>query len=262
MPDTGDSELVIRFLNDLAAGSYRHMNPPPFRPHHRFLTNRVVFKLHELEHLIGRIATECRGQVVYLLRHPIPTTLSRHVFPRLESFLASRYYDALIDDAARLKEIKAIGAKGSHLERGAVSWCYENVIPLRHRDFEGLFVAYEELVLNPAPSCDLLITHLGFRDRAAMLRSFSQPAVNIEMSSKETQTAMNDADERRRRRYLVSKWRSKVTPADMAAVTAIMELFRLDVYRGEQDLPHERYLHFADTPALIAEEALAQGTRP
>ena len=81
MPETGDPERVIRYLNALATGEYRFMNPAPFRPHHRWFTHRIVFKIHELEHLIGRIALECHGQVVYLLRHPIPTTQSRRVLP-------------------------------------------------------------------------------------------------------------------------------------------------------------------------------------
>lgn len=251
MPGTGDSNRIVRYLNGLAQGEYRFMNPPPFRPHHRWLTNRIVFKIHEIEHLIGRIARECRGQVVYLLRHPIPTTVSRRVFPRLELFLASDYYDRLIGDGPELRELKRIGATGSHLQRGTVSWCYENLIPLKHADFDGLFVTYEELALNPDRSCDLLMERLSLPDRGAMLRAFGQPSTNIAMSSVETRAMMTEADEQRRRRYLVTKWQAKVSAEDAAQVSAIMALFGLDVYTGEGLLPHPRYLHFEDTPALL-----------
>lgn len=257
MPDTGDPDRVVRFLNTLTAGGYRFMNPAPFRPHHRWFTNRIVFKIHELEHLIGRIARECHGQVVYLLRHPIPTSLSRRVFPRLDLFLASPYYDRVIGEGPALREIKRIGAGGSHLQRGTVSWCYENLIPLRHADFDGLFVTYEEMALNPARSCDLLLERLSLPDREAMLDAFHRPSTNISMSSAETRSMITEADEQKRRRYLVAKWQAKVTPAEAAQVSAILGLFGLDVYSGDRLLSHPRYLHFSDTPALVSESPWA-----
>lgn len=251
MPEQTSAAEITDYLNALRDGRYPHMNPPPFRSGHRFFTDRIVFKIHELEHLIGDIAHGCRGQIVYLLRHPIPTTLSRKVFPRLDLFMASPYYDRLIEDAARLKEIKRIGRTGSHLQRGTVSWCYENVVPLRRPDFDGLFVAYEEMTLNPVRSCDLLLAFLHFRDREAMLGAFGRASSNIAMSPKETQSMMKDSDAQRRRHYLVTKWQAQVSPADAADVTAIMTLFGLDAYSGEAALPHPRYLHFDDTASLL-----------
>jgi hypothetical protein len=248
MPETADTERIVGYLNGLVDGQHRHMNPPPFRPHHRLLTNRIVFKIHELEHLIGTIARRCRGQVVYLLRHPVPTTLSRQVFPRLELLLRSAYYNEAIPDQSRVREIRRLGESGSHLQRGIVSWCYENVTALRQADFDGLFITYEEMVLNPVRSCGLLIERLRLGDRDAMLRAFDEPSTNINMSTDETQNMMNDADARRRRVFLVSKWQNRVTPRDLADASMILDLFGLDCYTGDALLPHRRYLHFEDTP--------------
>jgi hypothetical protein len=228
------------------------MNPPPFRPHHRLLTDRIVFKIHEMEHLIGRIARECNGQVVYLLRHPISTTLSRAVFPRLDLFLASKYYADVIGDGPRLRDIRRLGAEGTRLQKGVVSWCFENVIPLQRRDFEGLFVTYEELLLNPSRSCDLFLKALQFDDRDKMMQAFSTPAANISMSSPETLQQMAKQDPLERAASLISRWQGKVTPEDRAAVTEIMELFGLNVYTGADVLPHKSYLHFDDTATLLA----------
>jgi hypothetical protein len=252
MADTDDPDRVVKFLNDLAAGEYPFMNPPPFRPHHRLLTDRIVFKIHEMEHLIGRIARECNGQVVYLLRHPISTTLSRAVFPRLDLFLASKYYADVIGDGPRLRDIRRLGAEGTRLQKGVVSWCFENVIPLQRRDFEGLFVTYEELLLNPSRSCDLFLKALQFDDRDKMMQAFSTPAANISMSSPETLQQMAKQDPLERAASLISRWQGKVTPEDRAAVTEIMELFGLNVYTGADVLPHKSYLHFDDTATLLA----------
>jgi hypothetical protein len=251
MPDSGDPDRIIRYLNDLAAGKYAFMNPRPLRPNHRVFTNRIVFKVHELEHLMGRIARDCNGQIVLLLRHPIPTTLSRKVLPRMEEFLESRYYSDLIGSAARLNEIRQIAATGDHLQRGTINWCYNNLVPLRFPDFDGLTLTYEELALNPVASAGLLMDRLKFDDRDAMLAAFGRPSHNINMSSAETRQIMNDADERRRRLYLVNKWQSKVSAAEKASVSAIMDLFGIDAYSGDRVLPHARYLHFADTARLV-----------
>ncbi len=253
MPDTNDVERIVTYLKDLERGKYGPLNPPPFRPYHRFFTNRIVFKIHELEHMIGTIAARCNAQVLYLLRHPIPTTLSRKVFPRLDLFLESAYYRELIGDGPRLREIVRLGRNGSHLQRGTVSWCYENLIPLRHADFDGLFATYEELSLNPVGSCDLLLQWMGGTDREAMLRAFGEPSANITMSSAETQSMMNDADERRRRTYLVTKWLDKVTPAQMAEVSEILHLFELDAfYTGQDPLPHQ-HVHLPSTRERLQE---------
>ena len=253
MPETGDAQAIIGFLNGLTVGDHPHMNPPPFRPHHRLMTHRIVFKIHELEHLIGRIARECGGQVVYLLRHPIPTTLSRTQLPRLELFLNSPYYDRLIGDGQALRAIKHLGNTGSRLQKGIVSWCYENFIPLKHADFDGLIVSYEELVLNPVRSCDLFLDRLQFDDRPAMLAAFGTAAANISMSSDDTFKVMTNTDQRVRATGLVSRWVQKVSAEERRQVTEVMDLFGLDVYSGECVLPHHRYLHFEDTRSVLAQ---------
>ena len=125
----------------------------------RLLTNRIVFKIHELEHLIGTIARRCRGQVVYLLRHPVPTTLSRQVFPRLELLMRSAFYNEAIPDQSRVREIRRLGESGSHLQRGIVSWCYENVTALRQAaerrgldDFSPLWAGQHLSGCRPEPA--------------------------------------------------------------------------------------------------------------
>ena len=210
-----------------------------------------MFKIHELKHLICAIARRCNATILYLLRHPIPTTLSRTALPQLDLFLQSPYYANLIGDPAAVKEIRSAGAGGTVFQRGVVSWCYENVVPLRFPDFDGLFVTYEELVLNPLRSCDLLMRRLTLTDREAMLRAFAQPANNLSLSSAKTQSIMQDADERRRQAHLVTKWKDSISPRDEAAAAAILEMFELDAYRADRVLAARPLLHFADTEQVL-----------
>ena len=71
---------------------HKIMNPPPFRRNYNFITTRVIFKIHAIEHLINIIKDELDAQIVFLLRHPIATTISRYELPRLEYFVESEYF--------------------------------------------------------------------------------------------------------------------------------------------------------------------------
>ena len=91
-PENCDHDKVIGFLEALKHNRYRFLNPAPFRKFYRPITRRIVFKIHELEHMIDEIATRCDCHILYLIRHPIPNSLSRSVVPRLEYFLKSDFY--------------------------------------------------------------------------------------------------------------------------------------------------------------------------
>ena len=258
MPGTGDPARVIRFLQELGTGKYGALNPAPFRPYHRLFTERIVFKMHELEHMMGEVARACSAVILFLLRHPVPTSQSRKVFPRLHLYPVSPYYDQLIDDPSRRREIAGLAESGTHLQRGVVAWCYQNLVPLKKPDFDGLVVTYEELVLNPVKSRDLLCDRYAFPDRDGMLLAFERPSSNIEMSNSRTLEMMNDADARARRVKLVTKWKGTITPDEERQVSHIMDLFDLDVYDGTSPLAAARYLHFADTPSLLGAPAAAR----
>ena len=107
-------------------------------------------------------------------------------------------------------------------------------------------------MLNSSRAARLLADELRFTDPGAMLRAFNQPSTNISMSSAETRSMMQASDEQRRQGYLVSKWRAKISPADEHDVEAILKLFGIDDYRADAVLPHRRWLHFSDTPDLLA----------
>jgi hypothetical protein len=252
MPGTGDTDLIIGFLRDLQAGRRGHMNPTPFQRNHRFFTHRALFKIHEIEHLMSEVEQRCNISLVYLLRHPIATSISRHTLPRLDLFLSSPYYSELLGNAALLAEVRTLASRGSPLQRAVVSWCYENLIALTQPGQGWLFVTYEELVLNPVRSCELLLSRLDLPDRHAMLSAFERPAANITMSHAETLEAMGSPDARQRRYKLVTKWMNQISERDIADAAQVLSMFRVDAYRASSPLPAPRYLHFDNTPHLLS----------
>lgn len=251
MPDAGRETDLIRFIQELQNNRHRFMNPAPFRRHHRFRTDRIVFKIHGLEHLINDIKSSCNGQIVFLLRHPIPTTLSRHVFPRLDHFIASCHYQRNYLDENQMREIRRIHCGGDHFQRGVLSWCFENIIPLRHADtHDWMIVTYEELLLNPEKLCQSMAQRLALPRVDLMLRAIDTPAANIKMSKQDTHAILKDQDEQKRRHALLAKWQDKIGPAEEKKCFEILELFGLDVYRAGRLVAHDRYLHFSDTAKL------------
>lgn len=263
MPGTCDTERVFQYLRDLEGARFRFMNPPPLHKNHRFFTDRIVFKVHELDHMINDIEQR-GGQVLYLLRHPIPTTISRAVYPRLQAYVASPYYRDNYLSAAQHAEIARVVEKGSKLQQGMVSWCFENLVPLKYADTRGwLTITYEEILLNSRRSCQLMLDRLQLGDLDAMLAAVGEPASNIGMSDPTTRDLLRQSDEAARKLGMVKKWKAKVTPAEERQAFDIMELFELDAYCCDRLVAHDRYLHFKDTvdkleprePTRLAEPA-------
>lgn len=200
---------------------------------------------------MSRIAHECGGQLIYLLRHPVANSISRTVQPRLDLFLGSPYYSQLVEDSANIKDIRTQAARGTTLQRAVISWCFENLVGLKSPDNAGLLLTYEELVLNPEKSCDLLIRLLQLKDRASMLASFERPAINIRISRAETIETMRSPNALQRRIRLVSKWQQMVSPQQCREAQQVLDLFGIDAYTATDVLATNRYLRFPDTPSLL-----------
>jgi len=253
MPDGRRGEDILQFFLDLQKNRYGFLNPAPFRRNYRPITNRNVFKLHALEHMINELKDRCHGQVVFLLRHPIPTTLSRYEFPRLDRFLLSCYHRSEYLDDHQVNEAWNLYCKGSKLQRGILSWCFENFIPLRHSDQKDwLVLTYEELLLNPEKLCQTIATSLDLPRVDLMLRAVNTPAANIKMSKQDTFAILNERDEQIRRRNLVTKWKLKVTENEEQSCFDILSLFGLDTYQFQRAIAHDRYLHYPDTVKLLS----------
>ena len=251
-PEGCDPYKIISYLKALENNQYGHLNAAPFQKNHRWRTNRIVFKIHELEHLITQIAEQCNMQVLYLLRHPIPTSLSRYIAPRLNLFLNSPYYKEHYLSESQLQAIKAVYQNGKKLDQLIIAWCFENLIPLKYTDTQNwVTISYEELLLNPRKTCELLKEKLDLDDLDALLASVGIPSTNIGMSKDETHTIMRDSNKENRNKRLVTKWKSKITMEEEKKIFEILDIFELDVYQYNRFIPNDRYLNFEDTVRFL-----------
>jgi len=252
MPDSAQEEKIFQHIRNLEKNKIRYMNPPPFRKNHRFFTSRIVYKIHEIEHLITEIKDELDGNILILIRHPLANTISRNVFPRLDYFINSNYYREKYLSDFQINEITKIVANGTNLQKGIVSWCYENLIPLQYSNKpDCAFVTYEELLLNSEKTCKLMQDKLDLPDLKSMLSSVGAPAMNIMMSNKDTLDIINNQDAINKKQRLVKKWKSKVSEEEERAAFDILDLFKIDIYEYDRYIATDKYLNFTSTNNLL-----------
>ncbi len=244
MPEAEREEDIIQYLRELSNNKIGVMNPTPFRKYWNFYTKRIVFKIHELEHLINPIKEKCNGQILYLLRHPIPTSLSRNVLPRLDLYLNSDFYTKKYLTPEKFIRIKNICETGSKLEQGVIAWCLENILPLKYSDTsDWLFVTYEELLLKPYTVCHVMADKLELEREDLMLKAVDVPSVNIDMSGTHTKKILQDRDTERRRIKMFTKWKNTINDGEEERCFEIMDLFKIDAYTYNNYFANARYLH-------------------
>ncbi len=207
----------------------------PYR--YRLVTNRIVFKIiHGCSNRINWFRDTFHGRVVYLLRHPIPTSLSRNYYPGLRAFVTSNYQNHFTRE--QLAYAWKIMETGSKLERGVLAWCLQNAVPLRQATDDWCIVSYEQLVIEPTPVMYQLAEKLALPEPERMLENISVPSVSNKYSDTESQSLVRQKSQRWQ---LVDKWRKKVSQTEEERAMEILHYFDLDVYQAHRVVPTERY---------------------
>ncbi len=218
----------------------------PTRPTFHFTTDRRVLKIVNATALAEWLDDQRLGfDMVYLLRHPVPTVISMaaSVMLRAEANLrhegfVTRY---LTGEQVRLGWDLLRG--GSVLQRFALDWCLDSIVPFRAvtdggRDWTVL--TYEELSLSPRPTVALLTRRLGLAEPDRMLKQMQVPSQSTAQGRLES-IATEDARQR------VSRWRDKVDPHDVRAIHEVVDHFGIDAYGPDSAIARPQWLHFAQT---------------
>lgn len=241
-----NSETVLHNYKVLQNSYIKGRNPMPLElkrwktgllsKEYRFLSNRIVFKiLHAFEDKIDWIKDNFDGQILYLIRHPIPVSLSRTVAPRINTFLDSDYSNHFSSDI--LKESKKILKKGDLLERKVLSWCFQNAVPLKNLKKSWTLLTFEELKTEP----EKVINHLSYR---LNLKSKDAIKKNINITSKTMGINKKDFD------YLntdvskngIDKWRNQISVDKEKILMDIVNLFGIDIYSFGENMADKKYL--------------------
>lgn len=246
MPGKNDDQ-ILSFLKKLEDNKIKVMNPPPFRRNYKFVTNRIIYKIHAIEHLVKKVQSELNGHIILLLRHPIANTISRNQLPRLKIFVEStKIRDKYLNEDQK-NYSDSLMAKGNFFEMGILAWCLQNMILLSHKDKKKwTIITYEELLLNSEKSCLLFAETLKLPNISKMIKSVGIPAQNITISDKSTIEIMHSSKLDKNKK-LISKWKSKVSKQQINKAFEIINKFGLDIYSKDSFIANSKFLNFDDT---------------
>jgi hypothetical protein len=226
----------IRYLFDCRYSS-RFKHPMKLK-HYRPLTHRLVLKINTAcEDRINWCRDNFNSRIVYLIRHPIAVSLSRSYCPRLEAFIDSDYRRHFTTEQIRYAE-KIIG-HGGKLEQGVLSWCFQNMVPLKHRTPDWCIVTYEQLVSEPDTVIDHMANLLHLPDRGRMKTHLLVPSNSSKKSDQQTQRMLKNRVDDSKNHWLIEKWREKVSPEEERNLMEIVESFGIDAYRFGSVLPSD-----------------------
>ena len=225
-----------RYFRGICEGRVRFTNPNPLRGHYRPVTHRIVFKeIHGCADRINWFRDTFNARVAFLLRHPIAVAISSEQFPLLDAFLGTAYRDHFSHE--QLVFADRIAMSGSPLDRGVLSWCLQNSVPLREATDDWAVVTYEQLVVDPEPAIQELADKLELPAPDRIREALTVPSVNVTIkSSEETQRLLYETPSERRP-DLVNKWRRKVDADEEARAMEIVSRFELDLYRRGDVFP-------------------------
>lgn len=237
--ESGSTPTLERYFRQICEGRVRFANPSPLRGHYRPVTHRIVFKeIHGCADRIDWFGDTFNAHIAYLIRHPIAVSISSERFPLLEAFLHTVYRDHFSREQLALAD--RIARTGSPIERGVLSWCLQNSVPLREAREDWAVVTYEQLVVDPQPVIDELAVKLELPAPQRMRDALTVPSVNVKIkSTEETQHLLYDTGIERRP-DLVDKWRRTVDESHEARAMEILGAFDLDVYTRGDVFPAER----------------------
>jgi hypothetical protein len=232
------SEALYRYFKAICEGRLHFLNQSPLHGNYRLITHRIVFKIiHGGEDRINWFRDSFNGQVVYLLRHPVAVSLSRKGYPRLEAFLSSDYSNHFTGD--QLRRARKILDSGTRLERGVLSWCFENAVPLREATGDWAMLSYEQLVQDPHPIIKYLADKLELPKPARIMNRLAIPSGSHWKSDMTTKAILRQGTERRS--MLVQKWRKQLAQPEARRAMEILQWFELDVYDSDDVLPRTRF---------------------
>lgn len=215
-----------------------------------FRTNRRVLKL-----LSAPIAEEIDAlglgyHAVYFMRHPIPTALSMMKSART----SLRVPGGHLADASFVRnhlgpDLEARSRQfleaGSDLQRWVLDWCLTNLRPLRAIRAGAvdhwLVLTYEELLLAPESTVNLLARRLDLRAPERLLARIQTPSASTDPGRV---SALRASDARTR----VLGWRSKVGAEDERGTFDVLDALGLDPYEYGRPVARRPYLH---SPAAV-----------
>jgi hypothetical protein len=209
------------------------------------LKNRTILKIHNATSLLDWCAQRFGVFTIYLVRHPIPQALSvlrNNWTITANAYLSDPVFSGKYLSPQQQNTGRVTMEKGTPLEKAVLNWVLESIYALKYAARVDLTLTYEELVLYPTQTINLLAQTVGLMNVSEMLERVNTPSRTRQLSDSET----NEAIKRDNKEYLVGKWVSKVDKAARDRIGDILNTFEITEYNSDGFMPCERLCHFAN----------------
>lgn len=214
-----------------------------FRGDYNLFTNRYVVKILNANALIGWFSNNFDVQIIYLIRHPIPTALSiikRNWNSAVDAYLNNEYYKKNYLNDDQIVFAKKIKKNGTELQIYVLEWCLENLVPLRllkQYDKQWIILSYEELIINYELVINLLCEKLCLEDKEKMLRMEYKP-------SHTTVGESIDQIQERKKWLMLKRWKNKLSDDEEEENMKILEMFAIDAYNVREFIPNKSLINY------------------
>jgi hypothetical protein len=212
-------------------------------PYFHRVTDRLAAQMTSGTAMIEYFDATFDVATVILIRHPISNALSierEGWAPECFEFLDHDWFRDTHLTSEQVDRARVIEESGSLRERHVLDWCLKMLVPIRAFDSgkhpDWLMLSYEHTVLDPAKAVGRISEFLHLPEQAPILSQLARPSRTVTAS-----TAEKIADPR----YLVSRWRERLSGTEEQDLMSLLELFELDAYQIGQDEPMERFAGYA-----------------
>jgi len=230
-----------------------HIGEPRFMSDcYRLLTNRIVFKILRAKDLIGWFQDVFGWQVIFLIRHPLATNLSRKQFPRLDLFLNNEQFVSKFLTTEQFKFSRQIQSHGTQLQIGVLDWCLQNLPALKDlENHNWLLMHYEDLISQPITEINRLVNSLNLSHPELISQRLTKASGSTAQSDRSTRDAFNSLATKPSSNFLLTKWREKLTPSDEENAFQILDAFQIEMYCRGSNSPVRRVPPFSCDGSVI-----------
>jgi hypothetical protein len=173
-----------------------------------------------------------------LVRHPVPVSLSRKVFPICDDFLQSDYQSEFTQSQNTLAS--RVIQHGTHLEKGVLAWCLQFEPFLRGADEKRIsrLISYERCVAETETAISSIEAILKEPFPENIKTRALAPSRVLSKSDSKTQSVLKSkAVGNARVQHLIARWQEQISDMDKSATQAILDTFKIDLYSACSPLP-------------------------
>lgn len=198
-------------------------------------TSRVVFKIVDAKTLIPRLSDDLTLDVLWFIRHPIPTALSiiRNDWGHTaDAFLSDRNFVDRFLQKDLETYCRNILKSEDRLAIEVMGWALENrpvYDDLRERP-SWKVLSYETLVSERKRSIDGLVNWLNLPDRESMLKQAGRASSSSRRLATRVDPASDSVDQ-------VGSWRSSLDVSRAERVMEIPQTLGIPLYSAGDDFP-------------------------